>query len=88
MVMTVIEEIQVGKKTVRVGDEVHFVRYRHTNLPGTEHMPCKVKAFARRNEKWIATLEVENGEMPNAVMALSREVGTWHPVGGYGCEHS
>jgi hypothetical protein len=51
-------------------------------------MPCKVKVLAKRNEKWIATLEVDHGEMPNAVMALSREAGTWHPIGGYGCGRS
>jgi hypothetical protein len=77
----------------KVGHIVHYVGESHKETPAKKHFRAKLVSVSepvKGSKKYFADLEVQIGENRIKVhmrpMALSRERGSWHPIGGFGCE--
>ena len=66
------------------GAEIHYV-IMDTETPGAPH-PRHVKArLDSVSSDQKAALSYGGSRYVGVKLALSREPGTWHPIGGYGC---
>lgn len=74
----------------QVGQIVHYVM-EASKVYGKRHLNaviCGVSTPTKFKSQKICTLSLVDydGEQIDVPMALSREAGTWHQIGGYGCE--
>jgi hypothetical protein len=78
--------LEHGGKVIKDGDSVHFVTYKPDAFGATEHREARIRGLRHKGDKWVASVELDDGKVfANINMAISREAGTWHPIGGYGC---
>ena len=79
----------------RTGEIVHYVGFSHAETTLTKHFRAKLLSVKGDvGGRVIADVAVTiSDDVPPLTfhlrpMALSREEGSWHPIGGYGCDGS
>ena len=72
------------------GEIVHYVAYAQVGLPSKKHFSGKLGKIRPVGKSFYADVTLcEKGKLiriPDVPMAASREVFTWHQIGGYGCQ--